>query len=305
MKTCIWLCILFSGILLFNGCIPQQVEETLYLGDAKVNAPITTPPLHLNIRSNPGEITLSPKFSSTNSRNLLAASDDAFTGTMMLPDTSIYETRNKNVEWVYSKYSMGLDMDLKVSRGFALFAGISFSNDNHMGGNFGIGLFTNMTDPIFRFDAGLTFQSYRYDAVTIVDKKITDWWGNESSSRYIFHDIGEESNINPFFTLTFNSNNDSSLINYFVNAGYFIQQLLDYSPGTTRNDDPFLYTTTVTTDKRPGCSAGFLYFNPGISLNMAYNIRLLLSAKFLKETSLQIDSGGLIILPNIQIDFRL
>ena len=49
MKTCICICILFSGILLLNGCAPQQIEETLYLGDAKIKAPITTPPLHLNI----------------------------------------------------------------------------------------------------------------------------------------------------------------------------------------------------------------------------------------------------------------
>ncbi len=305
MKTGFWICILFSGILLFSGCMLREIEETLYLGDANVKAPITTPPLHLNIKSNPGEITFSPKFSVINSRNMLATSDEVFTGTAPLSDTSFYTTRDKNVEWIYSRYSFGLDMDLKISRAFALFAGISFSNDNRMGGNFGIGLFTYMSEPIVRIDAGLTFQSYKYDAITIVDQRITDWWGDETSHRYIFHDTGEESNLNPFFTLTFNSNNDSALLNYFVNAGYFIQQLLDYSPGTSYYDDPLLNTTTISTDRRPDCSAGFIYFNPGISLSLASNIRILFGAKFLKEVILQIDSGGIIIVPNLQFDFRL
>ncbi len=305
MKTGIWFSSLIAAALLFSGCVPQAVEETLYLGDALVHAPITTPPLHLNINSSPGDITFSPKFSFTNRRNMQATSDEAFTGTVELPDNSIYETRKQNVEWVYSRYSFGLDMDVKVSRGFALFAGISFSSDNYMGGNFGIGLFSNMTAPIVRFDAGLTFQKYRYDAVTIVDQTIQDWGGDVTSNRYLFQDTGEETNINPFFIITINSNDDASMVNYFINVGYFSQQLLNFTPGTTHNTNPLFLTTTTKTDKRPDCSAGFFYFNPGISLNLAPNMRLIVSSKFLKETILQLDSGGLIIVPSLQLDFRI
>jgi hypothetical protein len=305
MKTCICICILFSGILLLNGCAPKQIEETLYLGDAKIKAPITTPPLHLNIKSNPGEVTFSPKLSVTNSRNMLATSDEAFTGTATLPDGSVYRTRTQNIEWVYNRYLFGLDMDLKVSRRFAFFGGLSFSNENYLGGNIGIGFFSYLTEPIVRFDLGLTFQECKYDAITIFDRVIQDWSGNVTKNRYLYHDVGEETNFNPFFTITFNSNNDSALVNYFVNAGYFIQQLLDYSPGTTRYEDPFFNTTTTTTDKRPDCSAGFIYINPGISLSIAPDIRILISAKLLKETILQLDSGSIIIMPNVQFDFQL
>lgn len=305
MKTVMWICLFFTGFTFFCGCGPQQIEETLYLGDAKVQAPIVTPPIHLNIKSSPGEVTFSPKFSVTNSRNMLATSDEVFTGSVVLSDSSLYRTREKNVEWLYSRYTFGLDMDLKVSRGIAFFAGISFSNDNYMGGNFGIGLFSDMTDPIVRFDAGLTFQKYRYDAITIVDRVVTDWWGDETRNRYFLHDAGEETNINPFFTVTFNSNKDSALFNYFVNAGYFIQQLLDYSPGTTTTYSPLFNTATTSTDKRPDCSAGFFYLSPGISLSLATNLRLLISAKFLKETILQLDSGSIIVVPNLQFDFRI
>lgn len=305
MRNSIYVSILLSCFLLYSGCVPREIRETLYLGDAKIQAPITTPPLHLNINSNPGEVTFSPKFSVTNSRNMFATSDEAFTETVTLSDSSVYSTQKQNIEWVYSRYLFGLDMDLKVSRGFALFGGISFSNDNYMGGHFGIGFFSSMTEPIVRFDAGLTFQKYKYDAVTIIDQLIVDWGGEQTNNRYLFHDVGEETNINPFFTITFNSNNDSAVVNYFVNAGYFIQQLLDYSPGTTRYKDPLFYTTTITTDTRPDCSAGFLYLNPGISLSLNSNIRFLVSAKFLKETILQVDSGSIIVVPNMQIDFRL
>ncbi len=305
MKTRVLICVLIAGAFLFSGCVAQEIEETLYLGDANVKAPIVTPPVHLNIKSNPGEITFSPKFSITNSRNMQATSDEVYTGVVTLPDSSVYKTRNKNIEWIYSKYSFGVDMDLKVSRGFAFFGGISFSDENFMGGNFGIGLFSDMKDPIFRFDVGLSFQKYKYDAVTVVEQTITDWQGNQTRNRFLFHDTGEETNFNPFFTITLNSNNDSAFANYFVNAGYFIQQLLNYSPGTSYYQDPLFVTSTVSTDKRPDCSAGFFYLNPGVALSLAPNIRVLIGVKILKETILQMDSGSLLILPNLQMDFRL
>ena len=176
--------------------------------------------------------------------------------------------------------------------------------DNYMGGNIGIGFFSNMTETIVRFDAGLAFQNYQYDVISIVDQRIKDWRGGETSSRFINHQTGEESGTSPFFTLTFNSNNDSAMINYFVNAGYFVQQLLDYGSGASNSKDSLNYTIT-TIDRRPDCSAGFLFINPGISLSLTSNIRLLLGVKILKEAILQLDSGSAIIVPNLQFDFRL
>lgn len=303
MKTNIDVCSVFAAlIILFCGCA-QEIQETLYLGDAKINAPITTPPVHLNIDSQPGDITISPRFTTVNKNNMLATSDEMFTGSVLLPDSTVYRTSSKNINWEYNEYSFGVDLDIKISKGFSLFGGLSFSNDNLSGGNFGIGLFTNLTEPVVRFDLGLNMQKYRYDAVTVLDQTIVDFWGHQTKNRYIYHDFGEEMNSNPFLTLTFNSNNDSAIINYYLNVGYFLQQLLDFSPHKTY-DSELAYTVT-TSDRRPECTAGFIYLNPGISLSLNKQIRIVLSAKLLKETILQLDSGDLIIVPGLQMDFTL
>ena len=171
-----------------------------------------------------------------------------------------------------------------------------------MGGNFGIGLFSYMGNPIVRFDIGLNFQEYEYNAVTVVYKSISSYWTGYQHYEYIFHDKGEETNINPFISMTINSNNDSALINYFCTLGYFTQQLLDYEPHTSYYDNQ-VYSRTVI-DKRPDCTAGFFYINPGIALSINKQMRLVLCAKILKETVLQINSGELIVVPNLQMDFN-
>jgi hypothetical protein len=86
-------------------------------------------------------------------------------------------------------------------------------------------------------------------------------------------------------------------------VGYFLQQLLDFSPNDSYYNDGAL--TVTTTDRRPESTAGFLYFNPGISFSLNNQIRIVLSAKFLKETILQLDSGDFIIVPGLQLDFTL
>lgn len=301
IKTSLYLVIAVC-VLQLTGCAYQEVEETLYLGDVKIKAPITTPPLHLNVNSQPGDITFSPRFTAVNKENMPASSSEMFTGTFVYPDGTTYETSNKNIDWNFSQYSFGLDADLKLSNSFSLFGGFIISNDNINGWNIGLGIFNSKTDLIVRLDLGLNIQKYNYDAITVVDQTITDFWGHKTNKRYIYRDIDEVMNANPFLTLTFNSNNDSTLLNYFFNMGYFLQQLLDFSP---RDDIYDSGTVTTTTDLRPDCMAGFLYVNPGISFSLTNQLRIVLCAKFLKETILQLDSGGIIIVPGLQMDFTL
>jgi hypothetical protein len=233
---------------------------------------------------------------------MLARTNDPFVGSVLLPDSSLYEANKNNLEWIYSSYTFGADIDIKLSRVISLFGGLSISEDNHIGGNIGIGLFSYIGDPIVRFDIGFNFQEYDYDAVTVVDKTITSYWGGSEHYRYIFHDKGKETNINPFISMTINSNNDSALINYFCTLGYFTQQLLDYEPHTSYYTGP-VYSHTVI-DNRPDCTAGFFYINPGIALSINKQTRLVLCAKILKETVLQINSGEIIFVPSLQMDFN-
>lgn len=300
MKTYISISFL-AALFLLQGCV-TEVVETLYIGDVKVNAPIAAPPVHLNVNSQPGDVTISPRFSFTNKKNMRARTKDPYIGTVLLPDSSVYEADKDNLEWIYSSYTFGADMDIKLSRVVSLFGGLSFSEDNHIGGNFGIGLFSYLGDPVVRFDIGFNFQEYKYDAVTVVSQTITSYWGGTEYYEYIFHDRGKETNINPFISMTINSNNDSALINYFCTLGYFTQQLLDYSPHTSYSHEPGYYYKSI--DQRPDCTAGFFYLNPGIAFGINKQTRLVLCAKILKETVLQINSGEIIVVPNLQMDFN-
>jgi hypothetical protein len=294
--------VVISSMLIISGCA-REIEETIYLGDAKIKSPISTPPVHLNINSRPGDITISPKFSFTNNKSMLTTSDEVFPGTITLSDGSVYRPKDKNIEWVYSRFVFGADMDFKISRLFALFGGFSFSNDNYSGANIGAGIFSSSTEPIIRFDFGLSFQSYKYNAITIVDQQITYFWGGESSDRYLFRDDGKNTSSSPFFTLTFNSNNDSAFVSYFVSAGYFMQTLLNFTPQDSYYSNEVF--TRVVVDERSDCTAGFLYFNPGVSFKLNTQMRLLINAKLLKESALGLDTGNIIIIPNVQVDFNL
>ena len=101
-----------------------------------------------------------------------------------------------------------------------------------------------------------------------------------------------------------NSNNDSSLFNYFVSAGFFWQSLLDFKPGET-DYDSFLFWTKITTDERSDCTTGFLFVNPGLSFNLNEQMRILFSAKVLKELLITSDLKEWFVIPSVQMDFQL
>ncbi len=298
-----FLIIIAASILYLCGC--ASVEQTLYLGDVEVNAPITTPPTHININKEPGDVTISPRFAVINKKKMTGATEDRYTQSVLLLDSSEYKSRNNNVEWNFSRYLLGTDIDLKLSKGFSLFGGFSFSGEgNFWGGNLGIGLHSHSASPAARLDIGISIQKYEYDAVTIVQTKETGFFGDENEYISVFHDKGNEVNFNPFFSLTINSINDSSFLNYFLSAGFFWQSLLGFEPGET-DFDTFLFWNKTTIDERSNFTAGFLYFNPGLGFNINEQIRILFSAKVLKEVFVTSNSKEWFVVPSIQLDFQL
>jgi len=299
----LFLFIITNITLYLHGC--ASVEQTLYLGDVKVNAPISTPPTHININKEPGDVTISPRFALINKKKVTGSTEDRHTQSLLLLDSSEYKPKSNNVEWNFSRYIFGTDIDFKLSKAFSLFGGFSFSSEGNLwGGNLGIGLHSHSTSPVVRFDIGINIQKYEYDAVTIVHTR--ESYFGEDADEYIsfFHDKGNEINFNPFFSLTVNSTNDSSLLNYFMSAGFFWQSLLDFEPGET-NYDPFLFWTKTVTDMRPDCNSGFLFFNPGLNLNLNEHMRILFSAKVLKEVLVTSDSNEWLVVPSVQLDFQL
>jgi hypothetical protein len=297
--------LLIGSLINLVGCV--NVEQTIYLGDAKVKAPISPPPTHLNVNKEVGSVTISPRFSIIKSNTTIkGTTDDSYTDTFRFSDSLSYVAPKENLTWNVSQYIIGADIDYKLSKGFSIFGGINLAgngNNRLWGGNVGIGIHNHDKNPIVRLDLGLTIQRYDFDAVTIVHTKTESVFGSEEHWD-IFADRGSSTNINPFGALTVNSANDSSLFNWFATGGFFTQNLLGFDPGTHSYPlFPFVGTYTLI-DTRSDMLAGFLFFNPGIMLSINPGVRLVISARMLSEV-LNTNSSQIFIMPSVQIDFQL
>ncbi len=291
------------------GCA-IKVEETIYLGDVKVDAPIITPPTHLNINKEAGDITISPRFSIlTETDEIISSTGGRYPHTLTFNDSIYYKAKSKNFQWKPYRYTAGLDLDFMLFNGISLFGGMNLSggdDKNLLGGNIGIGLHTNNRNPNVRLDIGVTIQEYSFDALTIVRTRTSSIWETKEYISF-YADKGVVTNINPFATLTINSSYDSSFINWYITGGYFMQNLLGYEPGSYSYPlfllPPFFGSYTEV-DKRSDLSAGFLYFNAGIAFNLGQYFRLVVSAKMVNEVSI---TGGteFLFMPSAQIDFQL
>lgn len=291
-------------LLSLNGC--ASVEQTIYLGDAEVNAPISPPPTHININREVGDVTISPNFSMvTGNKQVNTSTDNSYKQTFKIDDETTYNAKAKNLQWNVSEYIFGVDLDIMVSEKFSVFGGFHFSSGSQksmLGGSAGIGFHNYNQSPVMRLDLGLTIQKYDYLAVTIVHTKSSSIFG-EGESWDIYDDKGTNVNINPFILLTINSNNEKGLINWFFPLGFFTQNLLGFDPGET--DYTFLPTYFHrTVDQRTDLLAGFFYFNPGISVDLYPQIRLVFSAKLIKEV-FKINDSNWFIFPSFQFDFNL
>lgn len=312
--------------VILYGC---KTTQKLYLQDVEVIGPINQAPVHITDNTDTPSVTLSMRFSYNPQNEIKAATAgtppvnsqgffqvDTFynnDGTITYrktPGVNIYQLEYQNLTWNFTTVTAGLDFDFKLTRSFALFGGVNYAGGNNkstFGGTAGLGVFGGGSGLAFRLDAGLHIQSINYDAYTIAE--ITESSIFSSSEEYVifYHDIDNSAHFDPFVNFTFNSTNRDWLINFFLNAGYSVQTLLNFDPKTVDYDwyffPPFVYHTTTTYDFRGETTAGFAHFTPGIYFNLAEKSRILLGVRFYFETQLKNATKQTFILPLIQVDF--
>jgi hypothetical protein len=226
------------------------------------------------------------------------------------PGVNKYPYPGQNFTWNFATVTAALDFDFKLSRNFALFAGVNYAGGNNKslwGGTGGLGVFGFKNGLAFRLDAGVHIQSIAYNAYTIAEVKETDFWGSTYEYVLFYHDIDNSTHFDPFVNFTFNTAKTDWVLNIFINGGYSVQSLLDFEPSSIDYDWFFLLpaNTTYTTDFRGETTAGFLHFTPGIYFNFAEQGRILIGARFFYETQLNDASKNLFILPMLQVDFNL
>lgn len=300
------ICTLFAVIIMAGGCA-KSIEQTIYLGNSEVYAPITPPPLHINTDPRPGSLVVSPKFILNTQKNITGKTENHYYPGKISGDTLNYPVNENNLQWSFPELVTGIDLDLTITKSFGFFGGVTYSNVKQKdlwGGNFGLALLSKGEHSLLRLDAGFVYQQYYYTAETIIHTK--ENFGGKKEYTNLFYDYDKEVNINPFFTLTFNTIDKESPLNYFLSIGYFTQNLLGFEPGKTGNHLPFSYNPNVVTkDLRADCTAAFILFNPGLSYRFNKQVSLNLNAKILKEFQIESASQSWFISPSFQIDWEL
>jgi len=286
-------------LLLLSGCV--TVEETLYLREAVVSGPIAPAPIHLTDSTDTPSITFSPRFVYS-TKNTLKGDIKQFTELSEL-DTFFVPSEN-SLTWNIANINAGLDMDLVLSRNFALFFGINYSSQSNFkawGGNFGIGLFGYGNGTAFRFDMGMQIHSMQYQAHTIIRTRTTTIFGGEEVYIGFFEDIGKSTHFDPFFNFTYNTAFKNWPVNLFFNAGFSLQSLFSFTPRSSYHSFGFYRTT----DLRGSSTAGFINVTPGIYFFLGESYRVLIGSRFYIEMLVTDAEPTFFILPMIQFDFRL
>lgn len=314
-------------VLTLFGCTTVQ---TLYLKDVEVTGPINQSPIHITDSTETPSVTMSMRFSYNPEKEIQAKSE----GTPIVNSEGFYQVdtiynsngtitykksnenkfqyQGQNLTWNFATLTAGFDFDFKLSKNFALFAGVNYAGGNNKslwGGNAGVGVFGVNNGFAFRLDAGLHFQSIAYDAYTIAEVEETDFGGSTYEYVMFYHDIDKATYFDPFVNFTFNTAKRDWVLNIFINGGYSVQSLLDFEPKTIDYDwfffPPFVFNETITSDYRGETTAGFVHFTPGVYFNFAEQGRILIGARFFYETQLEEATQNLFILPMMQVDFSL
>lgn len=311
-------CLIFYSITPFilNYCTSaEKIVETYYLGNVNINAPITTPPVHVMVDNQKSDLTVTPKLIIGTERQIESSTEYHYTDRIILPDNSTVEAKNENLEWNLSSAVIGADFDYRAGNNFSLFGGLQLAtteNNVLMGGNVGLGFHGVTNNIAMRLDLGLSIQESNCDALTIIHTKyIYANSGTRTDTTY-FRDKDNFVNINPFLVYTLNSVIKDDRLNYFLSLGYFTQTILDFEPGKSSNSNTWIILFGVpradeyyTSDLRPNVKAGFVMINPGIVYTIDEQFNLILSLKILKETLLDSSRNLWMVMPSVQMDIRL
>jgi hypothetical protein len=300
MKKIIMFIVLWAPItfLLFTSC--TRIKDTLYLQEAEVSGTIMPAPIHLTDSLDTPSFTISPRFCYNTGNNLQGDIQQFYHAldTVFVP----------SLTWDIATINAGVDMDLALSKVFAISFGINYSaqsNFSNVGGNVGIGFFDYNEGSAFRFDAGMQINSMKYDAHTIVHRIVDDFWSGRDEYTFFYHDVSKSTHFDPYFNLTFNTAYKSWPVNIFFNAGYVIQTLFSFKPRTTHEYYIATNTEYYRTDLRGSSTAGFINLTPGIFFYIGESNRILLGTRFYIETLINSAEPKLFILPMVQFDFRL
>jgi hypothetical protein len=301
------------------------ITDSLYVQDVNVKGPINQPPIKITGKDSTS-FTISPKFF-INSNRIYNGRIDGHTQVnedgLFQVDTIIngneitykiaqgkntYDFKGENLHWSIPDYMVGLDLDIALSRKVAFSGGFTFSGrdkTNLYGYRVGLGFFSASKNIGVRFDGGLIWQKYTYDAASVIVRDKSTDFGSSTSEVTFFRDKGESVNLNAYLSLTINTLYDNLPVNFLMNIGYSGQSLVDYEPSTPDENYYMFNAFYHVQDMRGEAYAAFINVSPGIYMNLNEWSRLVFATRFFFQVDLESSSNSTFIIPMLQFDLSL
>jgi len=276
------------------------------LQDVELKGPMNPPPIRITEGKSTGSLTISPRLSYNKYSEISGSIESERSGDNA--QDSLFRSNSRNLFWRIPQAAFGVDFDFAVSSSLAIAGGLNYSiidQTKLFGGSLGIGFFKENDGHAIRFDAGVLVQELYYDAKTVVVTKTDGPFSSPNTSVDYYHDKDKNSGVDLYAMLTYNTVIKTLPFNFFINAAYFNQTILDFEP-RKRTDSNYLQLLSEKTahDARGEASSSYLSLTPGITLEVSGSSRLILGARIMHDIGLKQVSEDLFILPVIQLDMQ-
>jgi hypothetical protein len=319
--------LIFSFVIIglfLQGCV--TVSDTLYLQDVEVYGPVNQPPVKFMNSDETKSFIFSPKVYLNNSKektgSIIGHSkvnslgffqvDTTFTndGKALFKETegvNNFDFNGNNMNWQIPSYMIELDADYFVSPKFIISGGISLSEvdqRNLFGWKLGVGFGGFSGDFGLRFDTGLIWQQYEYNASTIIVRETQSLFQDKTREVFFFEDKGKTTNLNHYLSINLHYAAEDAFINPFIGVAYSSQTLLDFEP-KNQFEGAFPVVNYRNQDLRGGADISYFVFTPGVSFPVTESIKLIASTRiFVGSDENNISSHSLTI-PSLQLEFSL
>jgi len=301
------------------------ITDSLYVQDVNVKGPINQPPIRISGKDST-TFTISPKFF-INSSRIYNARIDGHTQVnsegIFQVDTIIdgnektykiaegkntFEYTGENLHWSIPDYMVGLDLDIALSRKVALSGGFNLSGKDRTslyGYRVGLGFFSTSKNIGVRFDGGLIWQKYTYDAASVIVREEHTDFGSSKSEVIFYRDKGKSVNLNHYLSFTINTLYEDLPVNFLINVGYSGQSLVDYEPSNPDEQYYIINPFYRVEDMRGEAYVAFINISPGIYMNLNEWSRLVFATRFFFQVDLESSSNSIFVIPMLQLDLGL
>jgi len=259
-----------SALILFSSLLASctTIQQTIYLRDIEVKGPMNPPPIRITENKTAGSLTISPRLSFNKYSEISGSTESERRGDSA--QDSLFRPNSRNLFWRIPQAAFGVDFDFAVSSSFAIAGGLNYSiidQTKLFGGSLGIGFFKENDGNAIRFDAGVLVQELYFDAKTVVVTTVDRLFSSSTTTVDYYHDRDKNSGVDLYAMLTYNTVIKSLPFNFFLNAAYFNQTILDFEP-RRQTDVSYqrLLAEKAVHDARGEASSSYLSFTPGGSL---------------------------------------